>query len=155
MKVANETGQEYGVVTYDLAVALKAYSIQMLESPLFDKLLIMLGNFHLEMSFFGAIGTLINESGAEYVLTESGILTERSLMGFIRGKYYNHCTSFHDILALVTERKLYESFLATLSSERKDALDDLFANVLQQIGMQTHYLKTSPYLQHIFHWSNG
>jgi hypothetical protein len=43
MKVASETGQEYGVVTYDLAVALKAYSIQALDSPLFDKLLIMLG----------------------------------------------------------------------------------------------------------------
>ena len=49
--MANETGQEYGVVTYDLAVALKAYSIQALDAPLFDKLLIMLGNFHLEMAF--------------------------------------------------------------------------------------------------------
>ena len=85
MNVANETGQEYGVVTYDLAVALKAYSIQALDAPLFDKLLIMLGNFHLEMAFYGAIGTFINESGAEYLLTESGILAEGSLMGFIRG----------------------------------------------------------------------
>ena len=55
MNVANETGQEYGVVTYDLAVALKAYSIQALDAPLCDKLLIMLGNFHLEMAFYGAI----------------------------------------------------------------------------------------------------
>ena len=83
MKVANETGQEYGVVTYDLAVALKAYSIQALDSPLFDKLLIMLGNFHLEMAFYGAIGTFINESGAEYLLTECGISAEGSLIGFI------------------------------------------------------------------------
>ena len=47
MNVAIETHQEYGVVTYDLAVALKAYSIQALDAPLFDKLLIMLGNSHL------------------------------------------------------------------------------------------------------------
>ena len=39
---------------YDLAVALKAYSIQALEAPLFDKLLIMLGYFHLVLTFEGA-----------------------------------------------------------------------------------------------------
>ncbi len=143
MNVANETGQEYGVVTYDLAVALKAYSIQALDSPLFDKLLIMLGNFHLEMAFYGAIGTFINESGAEYLLTESGILAEGSLMGFIRGKYYNRCPRIHAILALVMERKLYESFLSTLDSERRDALDDFFAHVPQDRNMQTHYLESS------------
>ena len=42
--------KNYGVVTYDLAVALKAYSIQALDTPRFDKLLIMLGNFHLELA---------------------------------------------------------------------------------------------------------
>ena len=51
LNVAKETGQDYTVVTYDLAIALKAYSIQALEAPLFDKLLIMLGNFHIELAF--------------------------------------------------------------------------------------------------------
>ena len=59
MPVAAETGQEHGIVTYDLAVALKAYSIQALDSPAFDKLLIILGNFHLELAFYGAVGTYI------------------------------------------------------------------------------------------------
>jgi len=53
MHVATTIKQEYGVVTYDLVVALKAYSIQALDPPKFDKLLIMLGNFHLEMAFYG------------------------------------------------------------------------------------------------------
>ena len=61
--MAIETLQEYGVVTYDLAVALKAYSIQTLDAPRFDKHLIMLGNFHLELAFYGVIGTFINERG--------------------------------------------------------------------------------------------
>ena len=67
LDTAIETHQEYGVVTYDLAVAHKAYSIQTLDAPRFDKLLIMLGNFHLELVFYGVIGTFINESGAEYL----------------------------------------------------------------------------------------
>ena len=62
-----ETHQEYGVVTYDLAVALNAYSIQTLDAPRFHKLLIMLGNFHLELAVYRVIGTFINESGAEYL----------------------------------------------------------------------------------------
>ncbi len=160
MTVANETGQEYGVVTYDLAVALKAYSIQALDSPLFDKLLIMLGNFHLEMAFYGAIDTFINQSGAEYLLTKSRRLAEGSLMGFIRGKYHNCCTRIQDILALVMERKLYESFISTLDSERRDAFDDFFAHVPQDRSMQTRYLESSLiFRQHIqeydiFHWNN-
>ena len=35
MNVAKETGQDYGVVTYYLAVAKKAYAIQSVEAPLF------------------------------------------------------------------------------------------------------------------------
>ena len=44
------TKQNYAVVTHGLAVALKVYSIQSLEAPMFDRLLIMLGNFHTEQS---------------------------------------------------------------------------------------------------------
>ena len=63
LKVANETKQSYAVVSYDLAVALKAYSIQALQAPEFDKLIILLGNFHLELAYFGALGTFLADSG--------------------------------------------------------------------------------------------
>ena len=52
VKVAQETNQEFEVVTYDLAIAFKAYSIQALQPPTFDKLIILLGNFYLELAFF-------------------------------------------------------------------------------------------------------
>ena len=42
LNVAYETKQNYAVVTYDLAIASKAYAIQIAETPLFDNLLIML-----------------------------------------------------------------------------------------------------------------
>ena len=37
VSVATKTSQEYAVLTYDLAIALKAYSIKALESPIFYK----------------------------------------------------------------------------------------------------------------------
>ena len=147
MNVANETLQEYGVVTYDLAIALKAYSIQALDTPLFDKLLIMLGNFHLELAFYSAIGTFINESGASHLLTESGILAEGSLMGFIRGKYYNRCVRIHEILALAMERKLYESFTSTLPLYRQEGITDLLSDVPSDVDAQEAFLEGHPLFQ--------
>ena len=137
----------YDTFPYDLAVSLKVYSIQTLDAPRFDELLIMLGNFNLELAFYGVIGTFINENGAEYLLTESGILAEGSLMSFIRGKYYNRCVRIHDILALVMERKMYDTFMSTLTHEMKDAINDLLSNVPQDCGTHEQYLETSPIFQ--------
>ena len=140
MRVAAETGQEYGVVTYDLAVTLKAYCIQALDSPIFDKLLIMLVNFHLELAFYGAIGTYISDSGIEHLLTDSGILAEGSLMGFLKGKFYNQCARVHEMLAQVMERKLYESFVTTVPKDTQDAVDDLLTELPDEPAAQERFI---------------
>ena len=102
------------------------------------------------LAIYGVIGTFINENGAEYMLTESGILAEGSLISYIRCKYYNRCVRIHDILALVIERKMYDTFMSTLSHEMKDVLNDPLSNVHQDCGTQEQFLKTSPiYQQHM------
>ena len=143
MRVANETGQQYAVVTYDLQVALKAYSIQAIESPLFDKLLIMLGNFHIELAFFGAIGTLIKESGIEFILVEADILAEGSMMGFIEGKFYNRCTRIHELLANVLEKKLYERFLFENPEEDDSSLNEVMSTVPLDMKLVEKHLSHS------------
>ena len=70
-EVVHEMKQDYTVVTYDLAIAIKPYCIQALQAPRFDNVIILLGNFHLEMVFFGTIGTYFCDSGIEYLLTEA------------------------------------------------------------------------------------
>ena len=149
MNVAKETGQDYGVVTYDLAVALKAYSIQTIESPLFDKLLIMLGNFHIELAFYGAIGTLINESRIEYILTEAGVLAEGSMMGFIKGKFYNRCTRIHELLANVLEDKLYSRFLLSIPEEDYESFKQLMDTVPSDPELVEEYLSNTVITQHL------
>ena len=72
LRCGSAIGQKYMIVSYDLAIALKAYSIQKLESPMFDDVLILLGNFHIELAFFGAIGTFIDETGLTDILVEAG-----------------------------------------------------------------------------------
>ena len=80
-------------------------------APKFDRLVILLGEFHLELAFFGAVGTYISDSGLEYLLIESGVLAEGSVNGFVKGKVFNRCTRLHQLVAAVFEAKLFEKFL--------------------------------------------
>ena len=66
-------------------IILKAYSIQALQTPTFAKLIIFLGNFHLKLAFFGAVGTFLAEPGIEYLITEPNVLAAGSLAGFMKG----------------------------------------------------------------------
>lgn len=52
LKLADECNQDYIVVTYDLAIASKAYKILADSNNKFDRLFINLGAFHIELSFF-------------------------------------------------------------------------------------------------------
>ncbi|KAK4309970.1 hypothetical protein Pmani_018437 [Petrolisthes manimaculis] len=156
MNVAKETGQDWAVVTYDLAVvtydlavALKAYSIQAIEQPRFDKLLIMLGNFHTELAFYGAIGTMINESGMEYILKEAEVLAEGSMMGFLKGKFYNRCIRIHELLANVLEIKLHNRFLQDLSQEEYESFRDLMDAIPREQSKVEDHLTDPIITQHL------
>lgn len=52
LKLAEECNQHYIVVTYDLAIASKAYKIQADMKKEFEKLFINLGAFHIELAYF-------------------------------------------------------------------------------------------------------
>lgn len=50
--IAQECGQNYIIVTYDLAIASKALEIQNDLAPQFENIFINLGAFHIELSYF-------------------------------------------------------------------------------------------------------
>ena len=53
LNIATETKQDYVKMPYNSAVAIKAYSIQALEVPTFNQLLILLGIFIWNSCFLG------------------------------------------------------------------------------------------------------
>ena len=57
--IASECKQDNIIVTYDLAIAKIAFKIQSTESPMFDNLFIQMGDFHTMMTFFHAVGKLV------------------------------------------------------------------------------------------------
>ena len=89
LRLKEEIDQEYVSVTYDLAIAKPALCIQAMEAPLYDKIFIQLGPFHILMSFFKAVGKFISESGLPHILTGGGVLAQGSVHGFLNGTNFN------------------------------------------------------------------
>lgn len=52
LQIAQECNQTYIIVTYDLAIASKAYRIQTNLAPRFDNVFVTMGAFHIQLSFF-------------------------------------------------------------------------------------------------------
>jgi len=112
-KCAQECGQPYGVVTYDLDVGNRAIKIQVTERPRFDNIFIMFGAFHLQMCLFKAIGKVIKESGMADMLVEAEVLAPGSLNGIIECKNFNRCKRLHPMLALAFETLHFHQFCST------------------------------------------
>ena len=88
-QVANECGDEYAIVHYDLLMAKSAIQIQVTESPKFDDVFICFGPFHIELAYFACLGYFLDGSGGLEIMTEAGVLAPGSLNGILLGKHYN------------------------------------------------------------------
>lgn len=111
LRVADECGEKYMPVTYDLAIAKPALQIQSSQKPKFDRLFIMFGPFHTKSAYFRALGYMLEGSGGDHVLVESGVLALGSLNGFLKGTFYNRCKRLHVMLAAALREKHMEAFI--------------------------------------------
>ena len=121
LRCANECGQRYGLVTYDLDVAKTAFRIQASNTE-FDRLFIMCGAFHIFKCNFRAIGKIIEDSGGPAMLMDSEVLAPGSLSSFLECKNYNRCKRLHPMLALAFEILLFRQFM--LKYEKADDVID-------------------------------
>jgi hypothetical protein len=74
------------------------------------------------------VGTLLSDSGVEYLLNEASFLAEGSVAGFMKGKFYNRCTRIHQILAAVMEQELFSNFLRSIRDEESLATELMSSN---------------------------
>ncbi|CAG9834603.1 unnamed protein product [Diabrotica balteata] len=111
MAALQELNQKYMQVTYDLAIAKIALQIQATESNTFQKLFIHLGAFHVMMSYFKAIGKVINDCGLSTIMVESEMIANGSVSSFIEGKHFNRCKRLHPMMALGLQIMHFRSFL--------------------------------------------
>ena len=109
--VAEECGQDYALVTYDLTSAKIAKIIQYEETPSFDNLFIFFESFYTEMSFFSSLGRMIEGSCGPYVLSECDIVVVGSINKILKGKMYNICCRGNILLAAAMQILHFKKFL--------------------------------------------
>jgi hypothetical protein len=144
LRLKEECDQKYISVTYDLAIAKVAFCIQSMEAPTYDKIFIQLGPFHILMSFFKAVGKFISESGLPHVLTESGVLAQGSLCGFLNGTNFNRNKRIHPMLAAALEIFHFKSFLKQEETMDEPSLKSLLLQIKMEPSDETTFSKSLP-----------
>lgn len=110
-EIAVECSQPYILTTYDLAIAKKAYRIQEENEPLFKNVFILLGPFHIKLSYYKIIGKYIEDSGIPALMISCGLIADGSMNSFISGKHYNRCKRLHAVGALSFKCLHFKQFL--------------------------------------------
>ena len=83
-----QVGQQYCIVTFDLAVAKKAYSL-VWQQPDFKNVIVRMGVFHTICSILGALGKKRKGSGLSEIVIEAGVCASGSLDKVMSGKHFN------------------------------------------------------------------
>ena len=147
LRIASDGQNENISVTYDLAIAKLAMQIQAEGKTTFDKIFISLRSFHPEMTFFPAIGKIIEESSGPHILDECKILAKASINSFLRGKSYKRCKRMHELLALALEIIHFESYLTTrnadAASQRTGISPMTNSKSARQRWAEFHFLRTT------------
>ena len=110
LEASQELGQPYTFVTFDLAVAKKAYDIVWQNPKLYKTVIIHLGVFHTIMSYLGALGKLLHGSGFEEIVTEERLCAHGSMDRVMSGKNYNRAMRVHVTVLEALERLLFAKF---------------------------------------------
>lgn len=121
--IAQECQQKEILVTYDLAVAKLAWQIKCEEKksePNFENVFIDLGDFHLQMAAYNAIGTFIDGCGLTEVAVDCELLASGSINGILSGKHFNRCKKVHTIMALGLQILHFEAFMEGFTEEWPD-----------------------------------
>lgn len=112
-KASQDVNQEVTIITFDLAVVMKAYSIMWQNPEEFGDVLVRIGVFHTICSYLGVLGKMMTGTGFEDIVIEAGICASGSLDQVMRGKHYNRAMRVHKLMYETLERLLLQSFFAT------------------------------------------
>ena len=119
----------YAHITVDAGAAAKFYHILWNNPKEFDKVLIHLGDFHGMMEFFSVIGKIVQGSGFEEVVYQTGLCTSGGIKGVLSGKHYNRSWRIHECLAEAIERLFCEALVESCPDELETAIKAILTDM--------------------------
>ena len=95
--ISNIMGQEDTVITFDLAIYVKAKQIQWKFPNEFSDVVIRMGTFRIAFNFLAIICKRFLNSGLEDLLIESGVYAAGTTSTLMKGKSYNRGVRAHKL----------------------------------------------------------
>ena len=111
-KICASLGQVDTVITFDLAIYVKAKQIQMKFPEEFSDTVIRLGGFHIALNFLSLLGKKFHCSGLEDLLIESGVYAAGTTLALMKGKSYNKGIRAHKLAMEALFRLMWNVFVA-------------------------------------------
>lgn len=120
-------GQRYSVITFDLAIYIKAKEIQWGLPEEFKDTVIRMGGFHVALNYLAVIGKMFQDSGIEDLLIESGVYGSNTASVLLKDKSYNRGVRAHKLVMEALLRLQWQSFGVWLEEQQNipDINEDL------------------------------
>lgn len=103
-------GQKDSVITFDLAIYVKAKEIQWRRPKEFVDMVIRMGGFHIALNYLSLLGKKYGGSGIEDMLIESGVYGTSTTEVLLKGKSYNRGVRAHKLMMEAFFRLQWRSF---------------------------------------------
>ena len=125
-------GQNDSVITFDLAIYVKAKEIQWRLRQEFESMVIRMGGFHIAMNYLAVLGKKYQSSGIEDLLIESGMYGSSTTSILLKGKSYNRGVRAHKIVMEAMFRLQWRAFVKWLSEQGDSRVDETL--VIEQVS---------------------
>lgn len=116
-------GQTDTVITFDLAIYVKAKELQWRNHEEFRDTVIRLGGFHIALNFLSVIGKHFQDSGIEDLLIESGTYGPNTASSLLHGKTFNRGVRGHKLLMEAMLRLQWKAFTEWHANQFEDEGD--------------------------------
>ena len=114
--ICSNLGQLDTVITFDLAIYMKAKQIQMKFPDEFSDTVIRLGGFHIALNYLSLLGKKFQNSGLDDLLIESGVYAAGTTSAIMKGKSYNRGIRAHKLAMEALFRLMWDAFVAWYES---------------------------------------
>ena len=143
-RISESVGQSEVVITFDLAIYVKAKQIQLIYPADFANVIICLGGFHIALNYLAIVGKKDLSSGLEDLLIESGVYAAGTTSVLMNGRSYNRGVRAHKLCFEALFRLLWKAFLTWYVKREEESIlvDDTVKKKLtlcrEKIGTDAH-----------------
>jgi hypothetical protein len=149
LKIKNQLGLNSVVCVYDQAIYEKAFQIKCKEPQKFESLFLMMGTFHVILTFLAVIAARFKDAGLKDIVIQSSTVAEGSADTMFSGsRAYKRAIQVYKILYEVFYKILLEGF-ENENAEERDALITMidsqtvtnfpdYSNLMTSKEMQTY-----------------